>query len=49
MFLVSIKVIIIKSKVSSHSIDLYDTIYISQINKKKHLVKFNGPFLKKFK
>ena len=27
-------------------IDLYDTIYISQINKKKHLVKFNGPFSK---
>ena len=27
-------------------IDLYDEIYISQINKKKHLVKFNGPFSK---
>ena len=27
-------------------IDLYDAIYISQINKKKHLVKFNGPFSK---
>ena len=27
-------------------IDLYDAIYISQINKKKNLVKFNGHFSK---